>query len=418
MSTITATDVPAILGGHPTTEMWKSPGLEIGTEERVAVLEVLESKKWWRGGTIKEMADSQCGIFERAFCEWQGAKHGLAVTNGTAAIEAAIKAIGMQEGDEILVPAISFIVTASAISNVSGKVRFVDVDPETMQIDPDALEAAITPKTRGICLVHYGGYPADMERIMPIAHKHNLFVLEDCAHAHGSQLNGIGLGCYGDAGTFSFQQFKTLTAGEGGIIISNKTDVHDMAYSLHHLGRRENSGFYDFEMLAWNLRMTEWQGAILKCQLERVKDQTLVKQENAAWLSAEMRALGVMLPLREDKRITRRGFYSYLLRYQADACEGLHRDDFLKALKAEGISLGRGYNRPIYQNAVYENATDEDGKHLYRDVSCPRAEHICKNEQVTLDHQFLRDRAVLHKLVEAVAKIKHNAGDIRRKLEH
>ncbi len=410
-------EAPAILGGRPATEVWKAPSLEIGTEERVAVLEVLESKKWWRGGTIEEMADSQCGAFERAFCEWQGAKHGLCVTNGTAAIEAAIKACGMQEGDEVLVPAISFIVTASAISNVGGKVKFVDVDPETMQIDPDKLEAAITPQTRGVCLVHYGGYPADMERIMPIARKHNLFVLEDCAHAHGSQLNGIGMGCWGDAGTFSFQQFKTLTAGEGGIIISNKTDVHDMAYSLHHLGRRESSGFYDFEMLAWNLRMTEWQGAILRCQLERVKEQTLIKQENAKWLSSEMRQLGVMLPLREDKRITRRGFYSYLLRYQADACKGLHRDDFLKALEAEGIVLGRGYGRPIYQNPVYQDAVNEQGVHEYRDVTCPVAEHICKHEQVTLSHHFLRDRDMLQKLVDAVYKIKQHAGDIKKELE-
>lgn len=416
MSTITAA-APAILGGSPACSAWRAPGLEFGTAERVALLEVLESGKWWRGGTIEEMADSRCGAFERAFSAWQGARHGLCVTNGTAAIEAAVKACGMQPGDEVLVPAISFIVTASAISNVGGVVRFVDIDPETCQIDPEALAAAITPRTRGVCLVHYGGYPADMQRIMPIAQKHDLFVLEDCAHAHGSQLNGTGLGCFGDAGTFSFQQFKTLTAGEGGIIITNKDNVHEQAYSLHHLGRRENAGFYDFEMLAWNLRMTEWQGAILHCQLERVKQQTHVKMNNAAWLSEQLEESGALLPLRKDERITRRGYYYYLLRYQSEACAGLSRDQFLEALAAEGVRLGRGYGRPIYQNPVYQDARDEHGHALYADVHCEAAEWVCKETQVTLDHHYLRDRGILEHLLEAVHKVVHNAGDIKRSLE-
>jgi len=179
-------------------------------EEREALLEVLESGKWWRGA-YKNPKESKVGQFESEFCKYLDVKYGVAVTNGTAAIELALKAAGVEAGDEVIVPAVTFIATATAVLAVNAVPIFVDIVPETYQIDPDKIEGAITEKTKAIVPVHYGGYPADMDRIMEIADEHDLVVVEDCAEAHGSEWRGKRVGGIGHLGTFSFQMGKPLT---------------------------------------------------------------------------------------------------------------------------------------------------------------------------------------------------------------
>lgn len=388
--------------------------------EETAVLGVLRGGSWWRGGSIEAQAASECGRFERTFAKWHDAARGLCVPNGTIALELALRAVGVEPGDEVIVPALSFVVSASAVLPLGAVPVFADADPRTYQPDPAAIEAAISPRTRAIVVVHFGGYPADLDRIVRLARKHRLPLIEDCAHAQGTQWRGRGVGSYGTAGTFSFQQSKAFTSGEGGIVITNSDEVWYRAYRFHNLGRLETSGFYDFHETSSNYRLTDLQGALLNAQFARYRKQLRAKQANQRYLSRALRRLGALDPLPDDPRITRRGHYFYLLKYDPERFKGLHREVFLKACQAEGLSIGHSYgtaiNRyPLFQNlkwpARYQSAQ-------YRKVGCPQAERIFGEEMCALPHTaLLAERKMLDRIVEVIAKVQEHADELRRRPE-
>jgi dTDP-4-amino-4,6-dideoxygalactose transaminase len=384
------------------------------TDEK-KLLKVFNSGVWWRGADIKTQAASECGKFERDFSKWHNTAFGLCVPNGTIAVELALRAAGVKAGDEVIVPALSFVVSASAALPLGAVPVFADCDPETFQSDPRSIEAMISPRTAAIVIVHFGGYPADLDKIVRIAKKHRLPLIEDCSHAHGSQWRGKGVGSYGDFGTFSFQQSKALTCGEGGIVLCKNKDLWDKAYRFHNLGRLETSGFYDFFETSSNYRMTNLQGAILNTQFARYKKQIVQKMAAHKYLSGLLKEIGGFDPLPEDKRITRRGHYYFLTRYNAEAFKGLPRDEFLKAVQAEGAMFWRSYGQaintyPLFQNmkwpAVYKNAQ-------YARMSCPAAENAFANELCSLPHTaLLANKKTLTKIAEAVQKVKDNADEL------
>lgn len=376
-----------------------------------SLLETFRSGKWWRGGSIQEMRESRCGQFEAAFAKWQGSKDALTCCNGTIAIELALRAAGVKAGDEVIVPAMSFVVSASAVLPMGAVPVFADCDPCTYQPDPDAIEAAITPRTAAIIIVHFGGYPADLDRITKIAKKHGLPLIEDCAHSQGSQWRGKGLGTWGRFGTFSFQQSKALTSGEGGIVTCGSYEDWLALYRFHHLGRREDKGFYDFYEVSSNLRLTDLQGSLLCTQLEKTKKQTPVKMAGAKYLGGLLGQIGGLEPLPADKRITRRGYYFYVLRYCPEEFKGLHREVVLEALRAEGAPVGHGYGTSINKYPLFQDlkVPAKYTKSQYKKVSCPVSEYITKNELVTIGHTaLLADRKALAGIAEAVAKVKDN----------
>ncbi|MBN2582061.1 MAG: DegT/DnrJ/EryC1/StrS family aminotransferase [Planctomycetes bacterium] len=380
-----------------------------------ALLAVFRSGKWWRGGTIADQAASECGKFERAFAKYQDAKFGLCVPNGTIAVELALRAAGVKPGDEVIVPALSFVVSASAALPLGAVPVFADCDPKTLQMDPAAIEAAISPRTAAIVIVHFGGYPADLDRIVKIARKHKLPLIEDCAHAQGSQWRGKGVGSYGQFGTFSFQQSKALTSGEGGIVVCNTADDWRKAYRFHNLGRLETQGFYDFYEMSSNYRLTDLQGAILNSQFVKLKKQVGVKMANTKALGATLKKIGGLEPLPADKRITRRGYYYFCLQYDADEFKGLHREDFLEAIRAEGVMMGHGYGRSIHNYPLFQNMK-VPGKYAgaqYKKVHCPNTEKACADTLCTI-HQaaLLADRKQFLKIADAVAKIKDNIDEL------
>jgi dTDP-4-amino-4,6-dideoxygalactose transaminase len=202
---------------------------------------------------------------------------------------------------------------------------------------------------------------------------------------------------------------KSLTAGEGGIVLSNSDVLAEKLYSYHHLGRLESKGFYDFHRLAWNLRMTEWQGAILGEQLKRVKKQTLIKQRNGEFIARELERMGGLLPLKRDPRITRRGYYFFLMRYNAAEFAGLPKLQFIKAMQAEGFGIGHGYGRPIQNNPVFESMRDKRGAPRYAKTRTPSTDRICSEMQVTLGHTTLLKREMAGAFIDAVARIKAHA---------
>ncbi len=233
---------------------------------------------WWRTPGTKTLE------FEQQFARFHGAKHGIAVTNGTAALEVTMAALGIGPGDEVIVPDFTFVATASAVLYAGALPVFVDISPETYCLDPQLAEAAVTTRTKAIIAVHMGGNPADLDALGALAKKKGIALVEDSSHAHGTEWDGRRVGAFGTAGTFSFQASKLMTAGEGGIIITNDDAFERLARSVHDCGRMPGEWFYSHYINGSNYRLSEWQGAILSAQLTRLDAQTRRRHQNSRLL--------------------------------------------------------------------------------------------------------------------------------------
>ncbi|HHX39628.1 MAG TPA: DegT/DnrJ/EryC1/StrS family aminotransferase [Armatimonadetes bacterium] len=417
----------AIHGGEKAiTRLLARPWPERDEREEQALAEVVQSGIWWRGG-YANAADSQVGRFEDAFARFHDAKYCVAVTNGTQAIECALKAAGIEAGDEVLVPALTFVASATAIALVNAVPVFVDVDAGTYNIDPDALEAAITEKTRAAVIVHNGGYPCDMDRILEIAKRRGIAIIEDCAHAHGSQWKGIGVGALGALGTFSFQMGKTLTCGEGGAVLTNDPELAEKAYSFHHIGRLSGRPFYEFHRVASNLRMTEFQGAILLSQLSRLEEQTARRERNATYLAKGLKEIPGIDPIERDPRVTRWGFYYLNLCYRQDEFDGVPRDRFLQAIQAEGVPMAVGaHGQPIYRNPLFQSMNFGRtgcpvrcplyGKPVdYTQTVCPTAERLYATQALSLPHALFLGETTeeMDLILDAIRKVRAHADELK-----
>lgn len=399
----------ALNGGTPVRTKPFPSWPVFGKEEEENLLKVFRSGKWWYGEKVRE--------FEAKFAEFQNAKYGVTCCNGTVALELALRTLGIQAGDEVLVPAYTFIATATAVLAMNAVPVFVDVDESTINMDLDKVEESITDKTRAIIVVHFAGLPVDMDRISELARKFNLVVLEDAAHSWGSQWKGKGTGAIGRMGTFSFQMSKNITAGEGGIILTNDKDLADLARSYANCGRVEGEQWYQSANMGGNYRLTELQAAILLAQLDRLEEQTLLREENAKYLNEQLSMIpGIEVPVR-DKRVTRRSYHLYMFRYLSSEFGGVPRDKFIQALEAEGIPSSFGYLTPVYGNQCFQELKCIPGQKSlpvsYNSVCCPVAERLCKEEMVWLTHNMLLgNRDDMQTIVNAIQKIYENQKDI------
>ena len=315
--------------------------------EKDALMQVLESRVWWRTPGTQTLA------FEQEFASYHQAKYGIAVTNGTAALEVAIAALGIGPGDEVILPDFTFIATASAVFAAGAMPVLVDCTPDTFCIDPGLVEAAITGRTKAIIAVHMGGHPADLDALQEICRKHKLSLVEDSAHAHGTEWKGHKIGAIGDIGTFSFQASKLMTAGEGGMVITNSTELERMARSIHDCGRMPGEWFYSHFIYGSNYRLSEWQGAVLRCQLRRADDQRMVRTHNSAYLDRELTNIKGVTPQTEDLRCTCNGHYAYIFHYDRLAFANLPMARFVEALNAEGFPTQASYP-PLHEMAVFQ----------------------------------------------------------------
>src|SRR5512135_364588 len=307
----------ALLGG-PKSKRKPFPEWPLYDErERAALMQVLESRIWWRTPGTRTLE------FEHNFASFHGARHGIAVTNGTAALEVTMAALGIGPGDEVIVPDFTFIATASAVLFAGSLPVMVDVRPDTFSIDPDLAKAAVTPRTKAIIAVHMGGHPADLDRLVEIAEHRGLALVEDCSHAHGSQWNGRHVGTFGKAGTFSFQASNLMTAGEGGMVITNDDQVERLARSVHDCGRMTGEWFYSHFIYGSNYRLSEWQGAVLDVQLDRLEEQTLHRHRNGRLLDKLFAEIPGITPQRCDPRCTRNGQYAYIFHVDAKQFAGI-----------------------------------------------------------------------------------------------
>jgi len=396
--------------------------------EEAALLKVLRSGKWWRFafGQGVELAEpekgerSQVAIFQEAFAKAHGCRYGVAAANGTGTLEMGIRAMDLEIGDEIIVPAYTYVASATCVLQNNLVPIFVDIDPDTYNIDPARVEEAITPRTRAIMVVHFGGQPADMDRIMAIARKHRLAVIEDAAHAHGCEWKGKRAGSFGLFSSFSFQASKNMTAGEGGIICSNNRPLAIECDSLMWAGRKVGRPWYEFHRLGWNYRMTEFQAAILNCQLARLEAQNRTREKNAMFLSAQLSQIDGIKPLVHDRRTTVHGYHIYMFRYDEKAT-GLKRDRFLNALNAEGVPAFSGYTFPLYETPMFLekrfiNGSFPLGTKYHDDVDygafaerCPVSERACRSEAVWLaQNLLLGNRNDVADIVRAVRNVLEN----------
>lgn len=381
--------------------------------ERDALMAVLESRNWWR------TPGTQTLEFEREFAAYHGAKHGIAITNGTHALEVALAALDVRPGDEVIVPDSTFVATASSVLFAGAMPVMVDICRDTECIDPELVEAAITPRTKGIIAVHMGGHPADLDRLKEIAKKHSIFLLEDCAHAHGSEWRDQKVGTHGIGGTFSFQQSKLMTAGEGGLIITNDDEFEGKARSAHDCGRLPGEWFYAHFSYGSNYRLSEWQGAMLRAQLGRLDDQTARRHKNALLLDELLGEIEGVTPQRLDERCTRNGHYAYILRVDPQAFAGLSIDKFIKAMNAEGIPNQAAYPAihalDMFQNGAYrsrlcgEQATEE---HAFLKGEFPNAVAAASSYWVP-QYALLGDEQDMQEIAAAIRKIQAAAAEIK-----
>jgi dTDP-4-amino-4,6-dideoxygalactose transaminase len=316
--------------------------------ERKALTEVLESRIWWRTPGTHTLA------FEQEFAKFHGARHGIAITNGTAALEVTMSALGIGPGDEVIIPDFTFVATASAVLYAGAMPVTVDVSPETYCIDPKLAEAAITPRTKAIIAVHMGGHPADLDALTDLAKKHGIALVEDSSHAHATEWRGKRVGSHGVAGTFSFQASKLMTAGEGGMIVSNDDKFERQARSVHDCGRMPGQWFYSHYINGSNYRLSEWQGAVLRVQLTRLDGQTRRRHQNARLLDKLLSQIPGITPQKLDPRCTRNGHYAYIFRVDSKQFSGASTERLIEAMNAEGIPHQASYP-PVHALDVFQS---------------------------------------------------------------
>ncbi len=341
-----------------------------GARERELLEEVLASDRWGGHHPIVNR-------FEREFAALQHCRFGLAAMNGTVTLEMALEALGIGEGDEVIVPAISFISSATAVSRVGGTPVFVDIEPDTFNIDPERVCEAIGPRTRAIMPVHFGGPMANMDALVEIANAHGIPMIEDAAHAQGSEWNGRRAGSFGAFGSFSFQNGMVVTAGEGGILLSNDEALIDRAREILDSGRRKGEGWFFHYTLGTNYRITALQCAVLIAQLERLPEQNCRRMRNVTAIRKEL----ADVPGLHFQRVpdAARVHTNYLLLGWVDGDRGA----FHRSLTAAGFPCTPFYPHTLYENPLYHE------RHNCHVMPCPNAE-----ERIT-DAFWIPHRALL-----------------------
>jgi len=408
----------AIKGGKKLRKGEFHPWPVLGPEEKAALKKVLDSKSW--GGF--PAPNTRAREFAARFAKFQDAQYGICCANGTVSLEIALRAAGIAAGDEVIVTPYSWVASATTPVYVNAVPVFVDIDPDIYCINAAKIEEAVTNRTRAIIPVHLGSSIADMDKIMEVAGKHNLIVIEDCAHMHGAKWNGKGVGSIGHFGSFSFQSSKLMTAGEGGLITTNNKDFEEKCQSLTNCGRKE-TGYnnFDGELLGWNYRITEWQAAVLTAQLGRFKQQMKTREKNKEYLAERIKEIKGITLLKKDPRITSPSGVQFIFKFNPDGFKGLTRDQFTSALEAEGITMGGYSYAPIYRSPLfplrardypeirgrYGEAVDPDK------IACPVAEKAAFEESVWLQHRlFLGTKKDMDDIADAIIKIQENVEEL------
>ncbi len=418
----------ALHGGTPTRSRPYGAWPEFDETDVEAVADALRSGQWSAGAGENSLIG-----FERNFAAYQGAAYCLSVNSGTSALEVALRALRLPRGSEVLLAPYTYMASATAVLNTGLVPVFVDMDPETYNIDPRLIEPAITERTRAVMTVHFGGLACDLESILEIARRRGLRVIEDAAHAHGSTWNERGLGTIGDVGCFSLGFGKNLTPGIGGAVTTNDLDIfkHAIAYAELDAGPR-HSRFDElgidaapaapgewFPYSAGNRRLGGVLAALAGAQLGRLEGQTRRRAAHGQYLSELLEDVDGLSSRREDAYVTRNANHLHIIRYDADGFGGLPRECFVEAMRAEGVDIRPGYVRPMHQADLFGDLNGElslvwprgdDGPDVdYAAMRCPAAERACQVEAIWVPQIVMLDgREAMEEIVEAADKVRHH----------
>lgn len=389
-------DKLAILGGKPTRNTYLSYGKQTVDESDIqAVVDVLKGDYLTTGPFVKE--------FEDKVANYVGAKYAVAVSNGTAALHMACFAAGIKEGDEVIVSPMTFAASANAVLYCGGTPVFADIDPATYNIDPDKIEEKITEKTKAIIPVDFSGQSVDMDRIKEIADKHGLIIIEDAAHALGSEYKGQKVGSQADMVEFSFHPVKPITTAEGGIVTTNSEDLYKkmMIFRTHGITRdqeilNENHGpwYYEQQHLGYNYRLTDVQSALGTSQMSKINDfitrrREIVEQYNEAFKGL----IEIVTPF--EAGFSNSGWHIYVIKVKPELLTATRKEIF-EALQAENIGVNVHY-LPVYLHPYYRDLG-------YNKGLCPNAEELYEN-MITLPLFPSMSNEDVNDVVVAVKKV-------------
>ncbi|MBO4367920.1 MAG: DegT/DnrJ/EryC1/StrS family aminotransferase [Clostridia bacterium] len=371
-------------------------------KEEQALLDTLDEGQWGTlGKRVLEFSDK--------FAKYIGVKKVICVNTGTQALELLLRACGIGRGDEVIVPPYTFVATVYAIAWVGAMPVFADVDVNTGCLDPISVQQCITERTKAILAVHVAGRTCDMDALSAIAHNAGIYLLEDAAHAHGSEWKGRKAGSLADGAAFSFQSSKVLTGGEGGAIATNNEDIWARAWQYHNSGRAVKGGgeLGGVVLMGTNGRMAEWEAAILLKQLDRLDAQCARRSEGAVIIDDTLRGTpGITLPPLDD-RITAWSGFLYQFRWNG----ATPRSEFIKKLRERGLPCSAGYpalyNMGMLHDATFERST---GLKFTSEPVCPNTEQLAKEAVWFKGSALLAERDILHRASAAIAEIAQELG--------
>ena len=371
----------ALFGGSPIRTKPFPSWPRISNTIREKVLATLDNEEWGIGSkTISE--------FNESFAKLHDANHCISLHSGTSALWVSLTASGVKAGDEVIIPAYTFIATATAVLMTNAIPVFCDIDLKTGNMDPSDIESKITDKTKVVIPVHIAGSPVDLNSILSLAEKHNLAVIEDAAQGHGATYQNKKVGAIGLGGIFSFQSSKNMSAGEGGAIITNDEDFADACFSYHNCGRVKNGAWYEHHRLGSNLRMSAVNAAMLIPQIDTLESEMDLRDKNRATLDRTISEIKGLTPMEMSKGATRSANHIYMCRYTEDLFSGIPRETFFKAMQAEGVYTYKGYN-PLYREPLFITNNEEYPWLKGRDYSSlhlEKTEIFCEKEEIGRAH--------------------------------
>jgi L-glutamine:2-deoxy-scyllo-inosose/3-amino-2,3-dideoxy-scyllo-inosose aminotransferase len=402
----------ALAGGEPLAPVGSlvpPPWPPLSATAESALLDVYRSRKWSFCGS-REVA------FARDFAAAHDAEHAVFMANGTVTLQSALIALGIGPGDEVIVPALTWPATAMAVIYTGAVPVFADIEADSLCLDPQAFETAITPRTRAVIPVHLYGGMADLEQILRIAKRHNLKVIEDCAHAHGGKWPDRGVGSWGDIGSFSFQESKTMSSGEGGACLTNDRELAERLYRIKHIGYGDGAQQGAFQsrppegLTCHNFRATEFQAALLQDQLEGLDALMERYNSNAARLEARFTGVEGLRVQARGRLGTRQSYYAFCVICDQGPLAQVPLPVILNALRAEGLGAGPTYG-VVYRHLLF-NAPGDSWR--LAEGGCQVAETVGADRVVTLIHQWLgADTATIDAIGDVFCKVAAGADELR-----
>lgn len=405
----------ALLGGTPVRQKPFPPWPVATEKEKRYLMKVIESDGWgvFRGKLTFELGEK--------FAQYHGAKYGISCTNATAALKIQLQSLGISRGDEVITTGFTFIATITAILEVGAIPIFVDINTDDYCIDTKKIREKITPKTKAILAVHLYNALCNLNELAEIARQNNLFLIEDAAQVPGSFYENQGVGTFGVSGSFSFQESKVITAGEGGMIITSSEEMCELAHSYINCGRTREGDRVPRQVMGNNYRMTDFQAAVLLGQLEVLEERTDKREQSVAYLNSHLETIPGISIMRRSPKVTKQACYSYIFKINPEVLK-IDREVFIQALEAEGIPTRKLYV-PTYKDPLFHlnvqdtpEAWDYYSRHPIQEKDYPNAERAAL-EGIAIWHPMLLGKeSDLEDLIHAVEKIVSNAGALRNKV--